>query len=118
MRAVQFDEYGPPDVLHLVERDAPVAGPGQLQIRVAASAVNPADYKWRMGMFREMAPLSLPHVLGYDVAGTVLSVGAGVTEFRAGDRVVANVRGGYADIAIGEASHAAPMPDGVDPAEA
>jgi NADPH:quinone reductase-like Zn-dependent oxidoreductase len=114
MRVVQFDEYGPPEVLHLAERDEPVAGPGEVRIRVVAAGLNPADYKWRSGTFREGAPLRLPHVLGYDAAGFVDAVGPGVTAFRPGDRIVANVRGGYAELAIAQAAHSAKAPDGVD----
>ena len=114
MRAIQFDEYGPPEVLHLAEIPTPQAGPGQLQIRVVAAGVNPADYKWRSGMFRDVAPLKLPHVLGYDVAGVVESVGPEVTAFRGGDRVVANVQSGYAEVAIAEATNGAKVPDGLD----
>jgi NADPH:quinone reductase len=118
MRAVQFDEYGPPDVLRLAEVDAPHPGPGQIQVQVAAVGVNPADFKWRQGMFRERVPLQLPHVVGYDVAGTVSEVASGVTSFKVGDRVVAGVRSAYAEFAIADESACAPLPDGFDYASA
>jgi NADPH2:quinone reductase len=50
MRAIQFDQYGAPDELYLAEVDTPNAGPGQIQARVAAIGVNPADFKWRQGI--------------------------------------------------------------------
>ena len=53
MRVIQFDKYGAPDVLHLAEADTPNAGSGQIQVQVVAAGVNPADFKWRQGMFRE-----------------------------------------------------------------
>lgn len=114
MRAIQFDDYGPPSVLHLAEIDAPTAGHGQLQIRVAAAGVNPADFKWREGMFRNIHPVRLPHVVGYDVAGTVSALGSGVTSFKVGDRIVASVRFGYAEFAVAAASACAKVPDDFD----
>jgi len=114
MRVMQFDDYGPPEVLHPAEIDTPAAGPGQLQIRVAATGVNPADYKWRGGMFRNSNPVKLPHVVGYDVAGTVTALGSGVGTFRLGDRVAASVRSGYAEFAVAAASACAKLPDGFD----
>jgi NADPH2:quinone reductase len=114
MRVIQFDNYGAPEVLHLAETDTPVPGPGQIQIQVAAIGVNPADFKWRQGMFRERVPLKLPHVVGYDVAGIVSKVGTGAAPFRLQDRVVASVRGGYAEFAIANVKACANLPDGFD----
>jgi NADPH2:quinone reductase len=118
MRAIQFEKYGNPEVLHLAEVDAPIANSGQIQVQVAAIGVNPADFKWRQGMFRERVPLRLPHVVGYDVAGIVSAVGAGVTSFRLKDRVVASVRSGYAEFAIADEKACAHLPDGFDFARA
>jgi NADPH2:quinone reductase len=114
MRVIQFDEYGPPDVLHLGERDAPIPGPGQIQIKVAAIGVNPADFKRRQGMFRVRVPVELPYVVGYDVAGIVSAVGQGVTSFRLNDRVVASVRSAYAEFAVADVKSCASLPDGFD----
>ena len=118
MKAVQFEEHGPPEVLKMVELDPPVAAPGQVQIRVAAIGVNPADYKWRNGFNLRYFPLSLPHVPGYDVAGTVAAVGDGVTAFSVGDRVFATVNGAYAEYAVADATHCGVIPDNVDDAQA
>ena len=117
MKAVQFGEHGPPDVLRLADVDTPVAGPGQVQLRVAAASVNPADVKWRSGALLSFSsvPLPLPHVVGYDVAGTVMSVGAGVTRFKPGDRVVTAIpKGGYAEVAVADEISVAMLPDGFD----
>ncbi|MGO8858234.1 MAG: NADP-dependent oxidoreductase [Steroidobacteraceae bacterium] len=101
MRAVVFERYGPPDVLRPVEAVRPRAGEGELLIAVAAASVNPADFKWRAGMFRDLVPLQFPHILGYDVAGTVEAVGRGVCGFSPGVRVAALLdpvtKGGYAE---------------------
>lgn len=114
MRVIQFDKYGPPDVLHLAEADTPIPGSGQLQLRVGAVGVNPADFKWREGMFRERVPLQLPHVVGYDVAGIVSAVGPGVSSIRVSDRIVASVRAGYAEFAIADEKACALVPDSLD----
>jgi NADPH:quinone reductase len=114
VRVMQFDQYGAADVLHLAEMDAPNPGPGQVQIRVAAIGVNPADFKWRQGMFRERVPVKLPHVVGYDVAGFVSAVGQGVTSFNPADRVVASVRQAYAEFAVANVKACARLPDGYD----
>lgn len=118
MRAIVMDRYGGVDVLRTRELPEPVAGPGQLVVEVAATAVNPADHKWRSGMFASMVPLSMPHVLGYDVAGTVLALGAGTTGFAVGDRVAALLdpvtKGGYAQRVAVAAAAAATLPDALD----
>jgi NADPH2:quinone reductase len=114
MRVMQFDDFGPPEVLHLAEVETPRPGPGQIQIKVAAVGVNPADFKWRQGMFREISPVKLPHVVGYDVAGTVSAVGSGAESFRLKERVVASVRSGYADFAVAAVTACARLPEGFD----
>jgi NADPH2:quinone reductase len=114
MKAIRFDRHGAPDVLELVEIDAPQPAPGQVQVRVHAAGVNPADYKWRNGFNLRYMPLPLPHVPGYDVAGIVSGVGQGVTAFALGDRVVATVNEAYAEYAVAEATACAKLPDQVD----
>lgn len=114
MRVIQFAQYGPADVLQLAQRETPAPGPGEVLIHVAAAAVNPADHKWRSGMFRDFAPVPLPHVLGYDVAGTVAAVGEGVEAFAAGERVFCMLdpirKGGYAEFAVASAAAVARLP--------
>ena len=60
---------GAPEVLRVRDVETPSARAGQILIRIGAAAVNPADVKWRAGMFRAHAPVGFPHILGYDVAG-------------------------------------------------
>lgn len=118
IRAVQFSEYGSTDVLHVAEMEAPQPGARQVRVKVAAAAVNPADYKWRGGMFREMAPIEMPHVLGYDIAGTVEALGEGVDGFAVGERVFAMLdpflKGGYAELAVADVAGLAKVPAGLD----
>jgi NADPH:quinone reductase-like Zn-dependent oxidoreductase len=87
MRAVMADDYGPPERLTVGELPIPRPGPGQIQVRVRTAALNPFDLRLLGGALREMAPLSFPHVVGGDFAGTVSEIGAGVTRFRPGDEV-------------------------------
>jgi len=118
MRAIVFDRYGGPEVLHETEVRDPAAASGQLLLRIVAAAVNPADYKWRSGMFATLVPITFPHVLGYDVAGVVTAVGEGVTGFAPGDRVAGLLnpisKGGYAELVTMEAASAARIPKQLD----
>lgn len=118
MRAVRYDDYGDTDVLYLGEMPDPVPGPGQMLVRVAAAGVNPADGKWRAGMFKDFIPIEMPHVPGYDIAGTVEEIGAEVTGFKPGDRIVAllgnTTHGAYAELAAADAAASAKLPDGFD----
>ena len=86
MKAVRFHETGGPEVLRYEDADQPVAGPGRVLVRVAGSAFNPADAGIRGGTLP--FPVTLPHVPGYDVSGTIHAVGTGVTGIQAGDAVV------------------------------
>lgn len=86
MKAVRFHETGGADVLRYEDAERPTPGAGEVLIRVAGSAFNPADAGIRSGTLP--FPVSLPHTPGYDVAGTVESLGDGVTGIRAGDAVV------------------------------
>lgn len=117
MKAVQFETYGDADVLKLVEVELPEPGPGTVRVKVAAAGVNPADYKWREGMFRDMSPVPLPHVVGYDISGTIDALGEGVEGFAKGERVFAMLdpfeKGGYAEFAIAKAEWLAKVPDGM-----
>jgi len=88
MKAVRFHEYGDPDVLRYEEVEEPVPGPGEVRIRVAGSAFNPVDAGIRGGYLQEPFPVTLPHVPGIDVAGTVDAVGVGVSSRRVDDRVI------------------------------
>jgi NADPH:quinone reductase-like Zn-dependent oxidoreductase len=88
MKAMRFHEYGDPDVLRYEDVPMPVPGPDEVRIRVAATAFNPLDAGIRGGYLREPFPVDLPHVPGYDVAGTIDAVGANITGRRVGERVI------------------------------
>ncbi|HVW80190.1 MAG TPA: NADP-dependent oxidoreductase [Mycobacteriales bacterium] len=87
-RAVRLERFGGPEVLAIHEVPAPVAGPGQIRVRVTAAGLNPMD--WIMTSDAQTAArfgLSLPAGFGTDFAGVVDQVGEGVSGFAAGDRV-------------------------------
>ena len=77
MRAVVITKHGGPGVLQVQDRPDPVLGAGQVRIDVAAAGINFADVMARMGLYRD-APKT-PCVVGYEVAGTILELGEGVS---------------------------------------
>ena len=87
MFALQFTEYGGPEVIRLGEAPEPHAGPGQIRIVVRAASVNPMDWKLRSGMLAQGKPLEDTTYLGFDAAGVVDEVGEGVTGVSVGDDV-------------------------------
>ncbi len=87
MKAVQFNEYGGPEVLHVVEVEEPHAGPGQVRIAVRAAGVNPSDWKDRAGDARDSAPVPLPSGVGFEASGVVDEVSPGVSNVSVGDAV-------------------------------
>jgi NADPH:quinone reductase-like Zn-dependent oxidoreductase len=85
VKAVRFHEFGGVDVLRVDEVDDPRPGPGEVLVRIRASALNHLDVDVREGISR--FPVNLPHTLGIEVAGDVEEVGEGVEGWRRGDRV-------------------------------
>ena len=98
MKAVYIEQFGGPGVLTYGDRPDPEPAEDEVLIDVAAASVNAADWKQRRGSY---ADLTLPHILGRDVSGTVAAVGGAVTTFRPGDEVFAvslqGLEGGYAE---------------------
>ncbi|MEU9479189.1 zinc-binding dehydrogenase [Streptomyces sp. NPDC048191] len=112
MRAVEFQEYGGPEVLRLVEAEVPRPGPGQVSIDVAYTGVNFADLKARAEGYRVPA---LPYVPGLEVSGRVRALGAGVTDLAVGQEVMALTEGGaYAEVVVAGAASVFPVPAGLD----
>ncbi|XVV04020.1 NAD(P)H-quinone oxidoreductase [Actinosynnema sp. CA-248983] len=113
MRAITIREPGGPDVLEWAEVPDPVAGPGEVLLDVAATAVNRADLLQRQGHYPP--PRGASEVLGLECSGTVVALGEGVTGWRVGDQVCALLSGGGygAKVAV-PAAQLLPLPDGVD----
>ncbi|MFZ1728119.1 MAG: NAD(P)-dependent alcohol dehydrogenase [Albidovulum sp.] len=125
MKAIVFDRYGPPDVLHLAEVDTPRPDATQVLIKVHASSVSTADWRIRasafpgilwlpgrlmMGLFKPKNPIP-----GVDFAGEVVGVGEAVTQFAVGDRVFGfKGHGGNAEyLVIDQAAAIVRMPKGI-----
>jgi len=119
MKAVVLHEYGGPEKLKF-EDDVPepqVSGHTVL-IQAAAASVNPIDWKIRSGARQKDFPLSFPAILGMDVSGIVVAVGAEVNHFKVGDRVAALASKTYAELVAVDDSKVTHLPDGVDLADA
>ncbi|MEU8899944.1 NADP-dependent oxidoreductase [Nocardia sp. NPDC048505] len=110
MQAVRFTRFGGPEVLELVELPDPHPGPGEIRIAVRAAGVNASDWKKRQGL---MDP-ELPQTLGYEAAGVVDELGAGVTDVAVGDRVYGFSAAGAAQAELAVLAHYAPIPAALD----
>lgn len=120
MKAVEISSFGPPDVLRLVDRPAPVAGVGEVCIRVAASGINRPDVLQRAGHYP--APAGASDLPGLEVAGTIVDGDVTAMQaagFKLGDRVCALVAGGgYAELCIAPVGQCLPVPTGWSDVEA
>ncbi|MGI3782495.1 MAG: NADP-dependent oxidoreductase, partial [Janthinobacterium lividum] len=101
MKTMQFDQYGPPEVLQPAEAPEVHPGPGQVRVRVRAAGINPVDWKIRSGVSRRAIPVALPHVPGMEAAGVVDELGPDVTGVDLGDEVFgATTTGGATEHAV------------------
>ena len=114
MKAIRIHKFGPTeDVLQYEDVPVPEPKAGEILIKVEAASLNRADLGLRKGTYRISAD-ALPLIPGRELAGTVARLGAGVNEYRVGDRVVAYPSlGGYAEYAVAKTSEVRPIPDGV-----
>ena len=113
MRAVVVTEPGGPDQLTIAEVPDPVAGPGELLVRVVAAGVNRADLLQRQGFYPP--PKGISDVIGLEVSGRVEAIGEGVEGWAVGDEVVALLAGGgYAELTVVPAGQCCLPPAGVD----
>ncbi len=88
MKAVQYDRFGSEDVLEVREVDDPVASAGRVVVAVKAAGINPGEVFVRVGRAAETFPSTFPSGQGSDLAGEVVAVGEGVSEFASGDAVL------------------------------
>jgi NADPH:quinone reductase-like Zn-dependent oxidoreductase len=89
MKAVRYHSYGDSGVLAYEDADRPVAGPGQVVVKVAGAAFNPVDVAIRAGFLRQVFPVAFPNIPNFDVSGVIADLGGGVSGWSAGDAVVA-----------------------------
>jgi NADPH2:quinone reductase len=115
MNAIRVSQTGGPDVLRLEDIAPPAPGAGELLIDVEAVGVNFIEIYRREGLYQ----VALPYTPGEEAAGVVRAVGAGVTEFRPGDRVVSQrAKGAYAQQALFPAEFSVKMPEAVSSKQA
>jgi len=109
MKAVVFEKLGGPEVMKIAEVPKPGVKPGVVLIKVRAAGINFADMLFRRGQYA-MQP-KLPDTPGLEAAGEIEAVGAGVTNFKPGQRVAALGNKMYAEYALAPATQVIPIPD-------
>jgi NADPH2:quinone reductase len=115
MKAIRVHENGGPEVLRVESVADPIPGPGEALVRVEATGVNFIEIYQRKGAYK----IPLPWTPGEEGAGTVVSVGPGVSDLRTGDRVVSNnLKGSYAELAVADADRLIAIPDDVSTRDA
>lgn len=120
MKAVRIHEYGTTEALRYEDAPQPVAGPGEVLVRVRAASVNPVDAKTRRGAgIAGRLHDPFPLILGWDLAGDVVDRGPGVDELEVGSAVYGMARfpdvgAAYAEFAAVPARDLAPLPAGID----
>jgi NADPH:quinone reductase-like Zn-dependent oxidoreductase len=119
MRALRLNAYGGPEVMSLDEVPVPMAGRGDVLVRVAAASINPFDWKLRAGMLRNFFPLTLPLSVGRDFAGVVTAVGADVADLAVGAAVAGTTQiergGSHAEYTLAARTSIVPVAAGLDP---
>jgi NADPH:quinone reductase-like Zn-dependent oxidoreductase len=114
MKAVRLHAYGGVDQLRYEDVPTPEPGPDEVLIKVAATSVNPIDWKIRSGAAKDRMPVTFPAILGRDVAGTVVKTGANVRNPEPGQKVMGIVNGSYAEYVTARADHLTVIPDGLE----
>ncbi len=123
MKALVIKQFGSPDNFHEIDLPIPEILPNNVLIRVAATSVNPVDFKIRQGVAQGIAP-NFPAILHGDVAGTIEAVGEGVDRFQIGDEVygcaggVKNLGGALAEYMLADANLVALKPKSIAMTEA
>ena len=114
MKAIVVHQYGGPEVLKFEDYPDPVAGPGEVLVRVAAASVNPLDEKHRAGLTDDYYPIKFPGLIGVDLSGTVAKLGPGVEDFSVGDKVFSMADNTYAELCVVKSEVLAKVPQGLD----
>lgn len=114
MKAIQMYGYGDVDQLRYEDVPTPSAGAGEVLVRLAATSVNPIDWKIRRGDLKGMLTLQFPVIPGRDVAGEVAAVGANVSNFKSGQKVMALGNRTYAEFVAVPSAALGEVPNGLD----
>jgi len=108
MTAIGIKAPGGPEALVPEQRPVPMPGAGEILVKVAAAGVNRPDVMQRKGLYPP--PPGAPDIPGLEIAGEVVALGANVTRWKTGDRIMALVSGGgYAEYCLAHESHALPV---------
>ncbi|MGP3955404.1 alcohol dehydrogenase catalytic domain-containing protein [Nonomuraea sp. 3N208] len=118
MRAARIHRFGDASMIRQDEVPTPRPGPGEVLVEVAATSFNPSEVGLRSGLLPEVFQATLPHTLGWDVSGTVVETGAGVTTLAPGDRVFGMVSGAAAEYAVAPAEVLVMAPESIPLADA
>jgi NADPH:quinone reductase-like Zn-dependent oxidoreductase len=116
MRAIVYDRFGGPDVLHQADMPVPKPGPTEVLVQVAYAAVNPVDWKIREGHMKDSYPYEFPIIPGWDASGIVIGAGTSVSLYKQNDKVYAYCRkpvihaGAYAEFITLDESMVSRMP--------
>jgi NADPH:quinone reductase-like Zn-dependent oxidoreductase len=115
MKAVKFDHYGDVDVLEVRDVPRPAPGPGEVQVELKATGINPGEAMIRKGALHDRWPATFPSGQGSDLAGVVAQVGTGVKTFTVGDEVLGftNQRASQAEFVLVPATQLIAKPSAV-----
>lgn len=117
MLAVEYDNFGPPEVLQIREVEQPVPGAHEVLVKVEAAGINPKDAFVRRGLFRALTGREFPKRVGYDFAGIIFCVGEAVTSFKVNDRVFGSLNdwsgGAHCELVCASEDECAILPPGV-----
>jgi NADPH:quinone reductase-like Zn-dependent oxidoreductase len=118
MRACVLTRYGDVDALELQDMPEPKPGPGSVKLRIAASSLNPIDWKVRSGAVKAWLPVNFPAILGFDASGEVVELGPNASGLAVGDKVLGLVRHGEAEFATALVEELAKVPAGLSVVDA
>lgn len=114
MKAIQMHGYGGVDQLRYEDVPTPKPGPDEVLVKVAGTSVNPIDWKIRRGDLKDAMRLLFPAILGRDVAGEIVELGANVSKWKRGQKVMGVVNRSYAEFLSASSDVLALVPDGLD----
>jgi NADPH:quinone reductase-like Zn-dependent oxidoreductase len=118
MKAIVIHQYGTAGELKYEDMPDPRPMMGEVLVQMAATSVNPIDFKIRSGATKAYMQAQFPLILGRDAAGTIKELGPGATKFKVGDRVMALTNRAYAELVVVKEHDLAHIPEGMDTVEA